>query len=68
MNAFDKNLNLQNYTKINGGIYFLDNMKIQIIKEVEGKNHYDAHNIYNNIRVFNNRQKKWNCNTHSWDQ
>jgi hypothetical protein len=37
------------------------NMKIQIIKECPGVNHYDAHNIYNNVRVFNNRYLTIGC-------
>jgi len=65
MNAFTKNLHLPNYNK-EYGIYYSDNMKIQIIKEYKGKNHYDAHNIYNGIRVFNNRQESWDAKTHSF--
>ena len=42
------------------------NMKIQIIKECPGTHHYDAHNIYNSVRVFNNRYLTWDCNTHSF--
>jgi hypothetical protein len=41
-------------------------MKIQIIEEQKGKNHYDDYNIYNDIRVFNNRQDSWNFKTHSF--
>ena len=65
MNAFTKTLHLPNYTK-EYGIYYLDDMKIQIIKECRGNNHYDAHNIYNGIRVFNNRQELWDAKTHSF--
>lgn len=53
----------------NYGIYYLEdfpNMKIQIIEERPGKNHYDAHNVYNNIRVFNNRYPEWDSLTHSF--
>jgi hypothetical protein len=42
-------------------------MKIQIIKECAGVTHYDAHNIYNNMRVFNNRYADWDYNTHSFN-
>lgn len=65
VNAFTKNLFLQNYNK-EYGLYYLDNMKIQIIKEVPGNHHYDAHNIYNEIRVFNNRNELWDSNTHTF--
>jgi mannosyltransferase OCH1-like enzyme len=65
MNAFTKTLNLQNYEK-KYGIYYLDNIKIQIIQECKGKNTYDDHNIYNNKRVFNNRQPNWNNELHKF--
>ena len=65
MNAFTINLHLENYKK-EDGIYSLDDMKIQIIKECSGSHHYDAHNIYNKIRVFNNRQENWDYTTHSF--
>ena len=66
MKVFTDTLKLDNYIK-NDGIYYLDNMKIQIIKECVGNNHYDAHNIYNNIRVFNNRYADWDHTTHSFN-
>jgi mannosyltransferase OCH1-like enzyme len=65
MVAFTESLHLQNYNK-EWGVYDLDNMKIQIIKECQGNDHYDAHNIYNNIRVFNNRQANWDWMLHSF--
>ena len=65
MNSFTQTLKLDNYTK-KDGIYLLDNMKIQIIAECPGKNHLDAHNIYKNIRVFNNRQPNWNYSLHQF--
>jgi len=65
MSAFTDTLHLDNYKK-EYGIYYLDGMKIQIIKECPGNNHYDAHNIYNNKRVFNNRYENWNSDTHSF--
>ena len=65
MRAFTDVLHLDNYHK-KDGIYYLDNMKIQILKECPGNNHYDAHNVYKNMRVFNNRYTDWDCNTHSF--
>jgi mannosyltransferase OCH1-like enzyme len=53
----------------NYGVYYLEddpNMKVQIIEERPGINHYDAYNVYNNIRVFNNRYPEWNSLTHSF--
>ena len=71
MNNFTHTLHLENYTK-NWGIYNLDNMKIQIIEECPGMidgeyDKGDSHNIYNNIRVFNNRQPGWNHELHKFD-
>lgn len=64
MNAFTKTLLIPNY---NGeGIYTLPNNKIQIIKEHKGVNHYDDHNTYKEMRVFNNRYKNWNYQTHTF--
>ena len=60
MGAFTEVLKIDNYTK-ESGIYTYQNMKIQIIKECSGKNHNDAHNIYKNKRVFNNRQPDWDA-------
>jgi hypothetical protein len=65
MNAFLQNLHLKDYKK-EYGIYYLNDMKIQIIKECEGNHHYDSHNIYNEIRVFNNRQPNWDVDTHAF--
>ena len=63
MRAFTETLHLDNYSK-KDGVYYLENMKLQIIKECPGKHHYDAHNIYNNMRVFNNRYTSWDCESH----
>jgi GR25 family glycosyltransferase involved in LPS biosynthesis len=54
--------------KINNkeGIYNVNDKKIQIIREVKGKNHHDDHNIYKGIRVFNNRYKNYDADTHSF--
>ena len=54
-----------NYNK-QDGIYNYNGLKIQILKECKGNNHYDAHNIYKNKRIFNNRYKTWDFNTHSF--
>ena len=37
---------------------------VQIIQEVPGKEHYDAHNLYKGMRVFNNRYKDWDHVNH----
>ena len=79
MNVFTQTLRLDNYQdwpllkKLEGerkghpyGVYLLNDMKVQIIQECEGKNHYDAHNIYNDIRIFNNRYPEWDWNTHTF--
>jgi len=68
MGCFTDVLNLQNYNK-DAGIYKLDSnhqYNVQIIKECPGKNHGDAHNMYNGVRVFNNRYKEWDAKTHSF--
>lgn len=65
MRCFAETLHLENYNR-KDGIYYLDKMKIQIIKEYPGKNHYDAHNIYNGVRVFNNRYLDWDCLNHKF--
>jgi hypothetical protein len=65
MNCFTQILSLPDYIK-EPKTYYLNNNKIQIIKECPGNNHYDAHNIYNNKRVFNNRYKDWDYNNHSF--
>jgi mannosyltransferase OCH1-like enzyme len=66
MNSLTQNLHLENYRK-NWGVYSFDNMKIQILKENHGRNHYDAHVMYNNVRVFNNRQPAWNYYLHKFN-
>ena len=40
--------------------------KIQIIKEHIGNNHYDSHNTYKGVRIFNNRYKNWDGNLHKF--
>lgn len=39
-------------------------LKVQIIQEVPGKEHSDAHNLYKGMRVFNNRYKDWDHVNH----
>jgi mannosyltransferase OCH1-like enzyme len=69
MRAFSDTLYLKDYKK-EYGIYYRneDGMPVQIIKECPGLNynHRDAHNIYNNVRIFNNRTDNWDYNTHSF--
>lgn len=65
MRAFTDTLHLINYHR-NDGIYIVDNMKVQIMKECPGNDHYDAHNVYKGKRVFNNRYPTWNHMTHSF--
>lgn len=68
MQAFTDTLLLQNYNNKEGiYIYKGDNgqeLKVQIIQEVPGKEHSDAHNIYKGMRVFNNRYKDWDHINH----
>jgi len=66
MCAFTELLHLENFNKFNYGVYYYNNMKIQILKECAGNNPYDSHNIYNNLRIFNNRDISWDYTTHSF--
>lgn len=66
MLSFSQNLHIKNYKKKDGIYYFENGMKIQIIKECRGKHHYDAHNIYNLKRVFNNRCINWDSRLHKF--
>ena len=75
MSAFTDVLKLENY-HLEDGIYFSKEgeegeedpakkpLKIQILKEVPGENHYDAHNLYRNRRIFNNRYSTWDHVNH----
>lgn len=65
MRAFTDTLHLPNYHK-DQGIYEIDNINVQIMRECPGSDHYDAHNLYKGKRVFNNRYRTWNHNTHSF--
>ena len=67
MNAFSSTIHINNYNR-EEGIYNYNNMKIQIIKEVKGKTHSDDYNVYKNKKIFNNRYKDWNYNTHGFDE
>jgi mannosyltransferase OCH1-like enzyme len=58
---------INNYNR-EEGIYNYNNMKIQIIKEIKGKTHSNDHNVYKNRKIFNNRYKDWNSNTHAFDE
>lgn len=68
MQAFTDTLLLQNYNNKEGiYIYKGDNsqeLRVQIIQEVPGKEHSDAHNVYKGMRVFNNRYKDWDHVNH----
>jgi hypothetical protein len=68
MQAFTDTFLLNGY-KNREGIYIYkgDNnqeLKVQIIQEVPGKEHSDAHNLYKGMRVFNNRYKDWDHVNH----
>jgi hypothetical protein len=65
MSTFTEIIKLKNYNK-EYGIYEFDNIKIQIIKECKGPTKYDSHNIYNDLRVLNNRQLGWNHVLHKF--
>lgn len=65
MKVFTDIIKLPNYSN-QDGIYYLDNKKIQILKECPGQNHHDAHNIYKGIRVFNNRYKEYDADKHGF--
>ena len=70
MQAFTDTLLLNGY-KNREGVYVYkggnnqeQELKVQIIQEVPGKEHYDAHNLYKGMRVFNNRYKDWDHVNH----
>lgn len=67
MTLFNKLLILENYNKEPGIYYDTSGKKYQILKEVSGTSFYDDHNIYNGLRVFNNRYSSYNCFTHSFN-
>jgi mannosyltransferase OCH1-like enzyme len=57
-------------TYIKSGVYKVPatNSFIQIIREVKGKTHYDDHNLYKGIRIFNNRYKQWDFDKHAFKE
>lgn len=63
--SFTDIMHIDNFKK-EDGIYHLDNMKIQIIKEVYGRTQYDAHNIYKGVKIFYNRYDNWNYYLHKF--
>jgi GR25 family glycosyltransferase involved in LPS biosynthesis len=67
MKVFTEVIKIKNFNK-KDGIYNINNKKIQIIREVEGVNHHDDHNIYKGLRVFNNRYKNYSADTHSFKE
>jgi hypothetical protein len=67
MTLFNKLLKLVNYNKEPGIYYDTSGKKYQILKEVPGNHFYDDHNVYNGLRVFNNRYSSYNCFTHSFN-
>jgi hypothetical protein len=75
MKCFTECLQLQNYDPMTagGGMYHMhipdptiNTKMVQIIQECSGHNHYDAHNNYQGLRVFNNRSNEWDYSTHSF--
>lgn len=66
MQAMTDTCQLKLYNKLEG-IYDCDDaLKVQIIQECRGKNHYDDHNLWKGIRIFNNRVTNWNHINHSF--
>jgi hypothetical protein len=67
MTLFRQLLKLENYNKEPGIYYDYSGKKYQILKEVPGTSFYDDHNVYNGLRLFNNRYSSYNCFTHSFN-
>jgi hypothetical protein len=44
----------------------VSNMKVQIIEEFCESDRYNDHNIYKNIKIFNNRHAEWDYISHSF--
>jgi mannosyltransferase OCH1-like enzyme len=65
MRAFTETLILEGYN-LKYGLYKNDEQTVQILQECPGTFHGDAHNIYRDMRIFNNRYSTWNCATHSF--
>jgi mannosyltransferase OCH1-like enzyme len=67
MRVFSDLIKLENYNKMYGIYYDKDkNKKYQILMEVKGSDKYDDHNIYNNVRVFNNRYIDYDEQNHEF--
>ena len=64
MQSFTDILFVDNINKADG-IYHLNGMSIQIIKECPGETYYNTHNIYNGIRIFN-RYSNWDYINHTF--
>ena len=56
------------FNKFNGkdGIYKSGKMKVQILREIKGVSHYDDYNVYEGVKVFNNRYKNWDYRRHEF--
>ena len=65
MDILSKAMPIKYYSR-KEGIYKLKKHKIQIIEERPGKNHWDAHNMYKGVRVFNNRYASYDANNHKF--
>lgn len=67
MQAMTDTCQLKLYNKLEG-IYEYGGgaLKVQIIQECRGKNHYDDHNLWKGKRIFNNRVTNWNHISHSF--
>lgn len=65
MVAFTDVLRIPKYNR-EEGIFYYNSHKIQILNEVPGQHHYDAHNLYKGKRIFNNRCQDWDADAHSF--
>lgn len=65
MNVFTKVIQIPNYKK-RDGIYEVNGKRIQLIREQEGKEFYDDHNMYHGVRVFNNRYRNYDAGIHKF--
>ncbi len=67
MRTFTDILVLENYQKKQGVYKATDGtLKVQILEERKGKNHLDAHSVFDNVRVFNNRSADWDHTKHAF--
>jgi hypothetical protein len=65
MNVFTQVIKIPDFKK-KDGVYEVDGKRIQIIREQEGKEFYDDHNIYKGVRVFNNRYRNYDAGIHQF--